>query len=34
MTEWRGDAPIAVTTIFAGQIDNGLCQGILVIAYD
>ena len=34
MTKQRGDAPIAVTAILAGKIDNGLRQGIFVIAHD
>ena len=32
--ENRGDAPIPVTAILAGQIDNGLGQGALVIAHN
>jgi len=32
MSKQRGDAPITVTAVLAGQIDNRPCQGILVIA--
>ena len=31
--EKRGDAPINVTAILAGQIDNGLRQGAFIIAH-
>src|SRR5210317_232314 len=32
MSKQRGDAPITVTAVLAGQLDNCLRQGILVIA--
>jgi hypothetical protein len=34
ITEQRGDVPIAITAVLAGQVDNSLRQSILVIAHD